>query len=59
MIKVVFKDLEKSDLAREAVEERFQEVMERFPALSESRIVVTLSMENSPRQEYGTFSSTL
>lgn len=50
MIKVVFKDLEKSDLAREAVEERFQEVMERFPALSESRIVVTLSMENSPRQ---------
>lgn len=50
MIKVVFKNLEKSELAKEAVQERFQEVLERFPNLNESRIVVTLSMENSPRQ---------
>jgi len=50
MIKVVFKNLEKSDLAKEAVEERLREVLERFPSLSESHIVVTLSMQNSPRQ---------
>ena len=50
MVKITFKNLERSELAKEAVEERFKEVVDRFPDLSQSNIHVTLSMENSPRQ---------
>lgn len=50
MIRIVFKNLDKSELAREAVETKFQEVMNRFPELRKERVVVTIGMENSPRQ---------
>lgn len=50
MLKIVFKNLEKSELAKEAAEERLATVADRFPDLCESRITVTLSMENSPLQ---------
>jgi ribosome-associated translation inhibitor RaiA len=50
MIKVNFKNLEKSSLAVEAAEERLGELVERFPVLNGSELQVTLSMENSPRQ---------
>jgi ribosome-associated translation inhibitor RaiA len=48
MIQIAFKDLDPSALAREAVTERLDSVIERFPDLATSRIRVTLSMENSP-----------
>ncbi len=48
MIQIRFKSLEKSELAREAVMERIQNLIDKFPDLSESKIVVTLEMENSP-----------
>jgi len=48
MIKVHFKNLEKSELAREAAIERFETVRERFPELHRCNMQVTLSMENSP-----------
>ncbi len=48
MIQILFKSLERSELACEAVEERLESLMERFPDLRLSRIAVTLSMENSP-----------
>lgn len=50
MISIVFKNLEKSELAREAARERMETLIEKFPDLQRSRMRVTLSMENSPTQ---------
>jgi len=50
MIKVVFKNLNSSDLAREAAVERLGGIVEKFEQLQKSRILVTLEMENSPIQ---------
>lgn len=51
MIKVVFNNLERSELAKEAVEEKLQEVITRFPDLAASTLHVNLGMENSPTQK--------
>jgi ribosome-associated translation inhibitor RaiA len=48
MIKIVFKNLEESELAKEAVLDRLQATVDRFPELREHKITVTLSMDNSP-----------
>ena len=50
MIRIIFKDLDPSELAKELAEERIQTVIERFPELAKSKIRITLSMENSPSQ---------
>ncbi len=50
MILVKFKNLEKSENVREAVDERLIPLVEKFPDLSKSKILVTLEMENSPVQ---------
>ena len=50
MIQVKFKNLEKSEMAREAVQERVEVLTKKFPDLSGSKIQVTLEMENSPSQ---------
>lgn len=50
MIKVTFKNLESSELAREAAVERIKAVVDKFEQLNESRIAVTLEMQNSPIQ---------
>ncbi len=50
MIHTKFKNLEKSEMAREAVHERIEALIEKFPDLSESKIQITLEMENSPSQ---------
>lgn len=50
MIQVKFKNLEKSEMAREAVHERIEALIEKFPDLNESKIQITLEMENSPSQ---------
>lgn len=50
MILVKFKNLSKSELAREAVHERIETLVEKFPDLAASKIQVTLEMENSPLQ---------
>lgn len=47
MIHVKFKNLEKSQLAREIVKEKAQVLLDKYPDLSLSRIQVTLEMENS------------
>jgi ribosomal subunit interface protein len=47
MILIKFKNLEKSDLVKEIVENRIHPLVEKFPDLSESNIQVTLEMENS------------
>jgi ribosome-associated translation inhibitor RaiA len=48
MIRIVFKNLEESELAKEATLERMQTTIDRFPDLKNHRITVTLSMDNSP-----------
>jgi ribosome-associated translation inhibitor RaiA len=50
MIQVKFKNLERSDLVQEAVVERVETLIKKFPDLSKSLIEVTLEMENSPIQ---------
>jgi len=50
MIHIKFKNLEKSELAREAVNDRVEALVEKFPDLNESKVQVTLEMENSPLQ---------
>lgn len=50
MIHIKFKNLEKSEMAREAVHERIEILVDKFTDLNESKIQVTLEMENSPTQ---------
>ena len=50
MLTVVFKNLDKSDLVKDAVVTRLQETIDRFPDLARHKMTVTLSMENSPQQ---------
>lgn len=50
MIQVKFKNLDKSEMAREAVFDRIEALTEKFPDLSNAKIHVTLEMENSPTQ---------
>lgn len=49
-MKIVFKNMEKSDFAEAAVKERLGDMVEKFPRLADHQITVTLSMENSPVQ---------
>ena len=48
MTTVKFKNLDSSELAREAVTDRIDSLIEKFPELKSCRIVTLLEMENSP-----------
>lgn len=50
MISVKFKNLDKSEMARDAAHGRIEALIEKFPDLAKSTIQVTLEMENSPAQ---------
>lgn len=50
IVRVIFKNMERSELAVQIVEERLQQVFEKFPRLHQSDITATLSTENSPSQ---------
>jgi ribosome-associated translation inhibitor RaiA len=50
MIKVIFKNMERSELAQKAVTDRLDAVVGKFPDLTNSEITVTLEMLNSPVQ---------
>lgn len=50
MIQIKFKNLEKSEMARETVQERIETLTAKFPDLSGCKIQITLEMENSPLQ---------
>jgi len=50
MTKIVFKNLETSELAKEIAMERLNAVLVRFPELAKSDLTLTLSMDNSPLQ---------
>lgn len=49
-MRIVFRNIEKSEFAKEAVEERLGDMVEKFPKLNGHKITVTLFMENSPVQ---------
>lgn len=48
MMVVKFKNLDSSELAREAVAERLESLTDKFPDLKGCRIVTLLEMHNSP-----------
>jgi ribosome-associated translation inhibitor RaiA len=48
MIQIKFKNLDKSEMARQAVQDRIEILIEKFPDLEQSKILITLEMENSP-----------
>jgi ribosome-associated translation inhibitor RaiA len=50
MIQIKFKNLDKSEMAREAVHGRIETLVDKFSDLNESKIQITLEMENSPVQ---------
>jgi ribosome-associated translation inhibitor RaiA len=50
MLKIVFKNMESSQLAKETVQEKINRVIEKFPSLKDHKITLTLEMENSPKQ---------
>lgn len=50
MVRVIFKNLEKSDSVKEVAQERILDVLEKFPLARPRRVVVTLGMENAPTQ---------
>lgn len=50
MIHVRFKNLEKSELATTIAKERITDAVTKFPKGSPKSVVVTLGMENSPKQ---------
>lgn len=50
MIQIKFKNLDKSEIAREAAIERIETLKAKFPDLSECKVLITLEMENSPLQ---------
>ncbi len=49
-MRIVFRNLDKSEIAKEAVEERLGDMVDKFPKLKDHKITVTLFMENSPHQ---------
>lgn len=48
MIKIIFKNLDPSEIAKDLVTDRIETTIERFPDLANHRITVTLTMDNSP-----------
>jgi ribosome-associated translation inhibitor RaiA len=50
MIQIKFKNLEKSEMAREEAQGRIEALIGKFPDLSKCKIQITLEMENSPLQ---------
>ena len=50
MLKIVFKNMQSSQFAKDIVQERVEPIIHKFPSLAGHKITVTLEMENSPTQ---------
>ena len=50
MDRIIFKNVERSDLIAEVATERMASVLERFPDLDPFDFRLTISMDNSPQQ---------
>lgn len=51
MLKIVFKNMESSELARSIVQERICPIIDKFPSLEGHRITLTLKMKNSSKKD--------
>jgi hypothetical protein len=49
-MKIVFKNLERSDFAFDAVKKRLNVIISKFPGLSKNDLMLTLSKDTSPSQ---------
>jgi hypothetical protein len=49
-MRIIFRNLDRSQLALEAAQERLSEIVDKFPKLRSHKMNVTLFMENSPQQ---------
>lgn len=49
MLKIVFKNMESSKLAKDIVQEKINPIIEKFPSLNGHKVTLTLEMENSPK----------
>ena len=50
MIRIIFRNLEDSELTRDITLERLHAALDKFPDLNSHRMTVTISMENSRTQ---------
>jgi hypothetical protein len=50
MFKIVFKNMESSQIAKQIIQDRIIPVIDKFPSLKGHRITLTSEMENSPKQ---------
>lgn len=50
MIKIKFKKLKKSEAIINAIQDRIEHIVDKFPDLLRSKLSVTVEMENSPIQ---------
>jgi hypothetical protein len=50
MMRIVFRNMERSQLAIQVISERLQAVFDKFERLEPSDVTVTLTMDNSPSQ---------
>ncbi|MBX2995203.1 MAG: HPF/RaiA family ribosome-associated protein [Bdellovibrionaceae bacterium] len=48
MVRVVFKNLEKSEFIKDIVSDKITHALEKFPELENATATVTVGMENSP-----------
>ena len=48
MVKVIFKNLEKSEMVSEIVQDKISHVLEKFPELTNVNATISVEMENSP-----------
>lgn len=51
MIRTIFKNLKRHKRVKESIQDRIESVCDRFPDLKDSRLTVTVSMDNSPFQK--------
>ena len=49
-MKIVYRNLERSELIDTVVNERMESLFEKFPSMKFSKIVCTVDMDNSPEQ---------
>ncbi len=50
MFRIVFKNMESSQLAKDFLQQKITLIIDKFPLLQGHRITITVEMENSPQQ---------
>lgn len=48
MIRILFRNIDPSDMLRETIEERLHPILDKFPDLKTHKVSLSIQMENSP-----------